>query len=208
MAIAACMACVDLNPVRVALAETAEASAFTSVQDCVIDRQSALSAASPDVADQQAEHGPQAGRQAGWLRWLWILRESECASVLQCGEPAIGVVCRCYWISTWVWWIGPGVSYGPLKLVGYRRICCRFWNAWTAVRQSGWIWSVICEAGFAGRLVDRKVCVWLSGGAGCLSRSSHHPRLGARRRRRLPALRQLRRQGLRCGSRLFHGRPG
>jgi len=65
MAIAACMACVDLNPVRVALAETAEASAFTSVQDCVIDRQSALSAASPDVADQQAEHGPQAGRLAG-----------------------------------------------------------------------------------------------------------------------------------------------
>lgn len=63
MAIAACMAYVDLNPVRAALAETPEASAFTSVQDRVIDRQSALSAASPDVADQQAEHGP----QAGWL---------------------------------------------------------------------------------------------------------------------------------------------
>ena len=63
MAIAACMAYVDLNPVRAALAETPENSAFTSVQDRVIDRQSARSAASPDAVDHQTEHGP----RAGWL---------------------------------------------------------------------------------------------------------------------------------------------
>jgi len=63
LAIAACMAYVDLNPVRANLADTPETSDFTSVQDRVVDRQSAQSAPTADVQDQQTEHGP----QAGWL---------------------------------------------------------------------------------------------------------------------------------------------
>jgi len=62
-AILACLQYVDLNPLRAGIARTIEDSDFTSVQDRVLDRQSAQSAPTADVQDQQTEHGP----QAGWL---------------------------------------------------------------------------------------------------------------------------------------------
>ena len=81
MAIAACTAYVDLNPIRAGVALTPETSDFTSVQERIVDRQSAvtqtpstgLSATfSPaagekgqgsDAMDQRVEHG----EHAGWL---------------------------------------------------------------------------------------------------------------------------------------------
>jgi REP element-mobilizing transposase RayT len=62
-AIAACMAYVDLNPIRAAVAQTPETSQYTSLQDRIADRQSAASAPSTATQDIQTEHGA----QAGWL---------------------------------------------------------------------------------------------------------------------------------------------
>ena len=62
-AIAACMAYVDLNPMRAGMTKSLESSDFTSVQERIEDRQSAQEFTSSDAEDQRTEHGP----RAGWL---------------------------------------------------------------------------------------------------------------------------------------------
>ena len=62
-AIAACMAYVDLNPIRAQIADTPEDSDFTSVRERMADVKTTEEVTTADAKDSRVEHG----RRAGWL---------------------------------------------------------------------------------------------------------------------------------------------
>jgi hypothetical protein len=73
MAIAACMAYVDLNPVRAGAAESPETSDFTSIQERIKDRQAAKEVRGTEAQREKLEHG----QHAGWLAPIELKPKSK-----------------------------------------------------------------------------------------------------------------------------------